>query len=61
MKAFMEHNESLEETMNTHLIDDLDAFGIWDDDYDKFFDMRAEKISNELSKRIIPNTKMIKS
>lgn len=38
--------------MKTHLID-LDNFGIWEDDYEKFIDLRAEKISEELEKRII--------
>jgi hypothetical protein len=39
--------------MMTHLIEDLNTFGIWDDDYDKFFDERAKIVSRELSKRII--------
>ena len=45
-------NPGLANTMMTHLIEDLDTFGIWDDDYDKFFDERAKIVSRELSKRI---------
>ncbi|MEH7094072.1 GmrSD restriction endonuclease domain-containing protein [Neobacillus vireti] len=54
MKTFEKENKELDKVMKTHLIDDLDAFGIWKDDYDVFFDQRAEKISQELTKRIIP-------
>lgn len=53
MAKFRDINPDLEATMKTHLIDDLDAFGIWDDDYDKFFDERAKAVSRELTKRII--------
>lgn len=38
--------------MRTHLID-LDTFGVFDDDYDKFFKKRCEIFSRELRKRII--------
>jgi len=53
MTKFQQVNSSLDCTMMTHLIEDLNSFGIWDDDYDKFFNKRAEVISRELSKRII--------
>jgi hypothetical protein len=53
MKAFKKENKDLAATMKTHLIDDLTAFGIWDDDYDSFFNLRAQKISEELEKRLI--------
>jgi hypothetical protein len=52
MSTFMGNNR-LQDTMMTHLIEDLTTFGIWDDDYDKFFDERAKVVSRELSKRII--------
>ena len=39
--------------MKTHLID-LKEFGIWEDDFERFFDKRAANVSKELSKRIIP-------
>jgi len=53
MKRFERTNPELEETMKTHLILDLDRFGVWDDDYDTFIKKRATAISKELKKRII--------
>ena len=51
--AKFKKNSELSLTMMTHLIGDLNTFGIWNDDYDKFFDERAKIVSRELSKRII--------
>jgi hypothetical protein len=42
MAKFLKHNRDLEETMKTHCIRGLDKFGIWKNDYDKFFDERAK-------------------
>jgi hypothetical protein len=53
MKAFIERNPVLADTMKAHLITDLDAFGIWSDDYDAFLNRRAAVISQELQKRLI--------
>lgn len=53
MTKFKKDNPHLAETMKTHLIDDLDEFGIWNDDYDRFIDNRALKVSEEIKKRII--------
>ncbi len=39
--------------MQTHLIGDFNTFGILNDDYDAFFDHRAELISSEIESRII--------
>lgn len=39
--------------MRAHLIN-VDSFGIWDDDYEKFFAMRCNAIARELRKRVIP-------
>ena len=39
--------------MKSHLIDDLNKFGIWDDDYDVFFENRAKLLGAEIEKRII--------
>jgi hypothetical protein len=47
------NSDHLQETMKTHLIADLDQYGIWDDDYDLFFTERAKRVSMELEKRII--------
>jgi len=53
MMTFEEQNDRLEETMRTHLIDDIEAFGIWNDDYDTFFQKRAEIVSKELERRLL--------
>ncbi len=54
MKAFAKENDEIDGSMKTHLIEDLDAFGIWSDDYDAFLTMRSNAISRELKKRIMP-------
>ncbi|MCY9696419.1 DUF262 domain-containing protein [Paenibacillus alginolyticus] len=54
MEKFKKVNQDLKGTMMTHLISDLDEFGVWDNDYDKFFEARALEVSKELQKRIIP-------
>ena len=53
MKSFAKENDEIEETMKTHLIENLENFGIWSDDYESFLTMRAKAISRELKKRII--------
>ncbi|MEH2239183.1 GmrSD restriction endonuclease domain-containing protein [Nostoc sp.] len=53
MAKFQEVNPDLNNTMKTHLIEDLNTFGIWDDDFEKFIDERAKVVSRELSKRVI--------
>ena len=53
MKRFKENNLSLAETMKTHLIQDIESFGIWNDDYDLFLKKRAEELNKEMEKRII--------
>lgn len=52
MRRFSESNEELEQTMKTHFIR-LDDFGIWENNFERFFDKRASLVSKELSKRII--------
>ena len=54
MRRFQRHNEHIEETMKSHLIDDLDGYGIWEDDYDKFLTCRAKRLLREIQKRIEP-------
>ncbi|MGU3471873.1 DUF262 domain-containing protein [Paenibacillus sp. D51F] len=56
MGQFKAQNKKLDDVMNTHLID-LNDFGVWDDNYDVFFQKRAEKISEELSSRLISQPK----
>ena len=41
----------LEKWMQTHLITNLTEFGVWDDNYDKFFRERAKIISDQLQKK----------
>tara|TARA_R110001592_G_scaffold112647_4_gene311008 strand:+ start:268 stop:1923 length:1656 start_codon:yes stop_codon:yes gene_type:complete len=53
MRQFQKDNETLDACMKTHLIR-LNAFGIFEDDYDMFFLGRCKKISSELKKRLIP-------
>ena len=47
MNAFRKQNSHLKETMRTHLID-LDKFGVWEDDYDLFFQERCKLIARRL-------------
>ena len=54
MKACATRNPDLADTMRTHLITDIDEFGIWSDNYDLFLNKRAAAISRELQRRIIP-------
>jgi len=54
MKNFERDNKHLSSAMETHLIEDLLGFGIWDDDYDAFFEKRAAIVSRKLQERIIP-------
>lgn len=53
MSTFKKDNPQLSETMKTHLIEDIEEFGIWENAYELFFDERAKIVSAELSKRII--------
>lgn len=53
MKKFQDSNPDLAKTMKTHLIGDLDNFGVLDDDYATFIQERAKAISKQLEKRII--------
>ena len=47
MKAFRRENPHIDNTMKTHLID-LDSFGVWEDDYNRFFRERCKLISRKL-------------
>ncbi len=52
IKEFSKTNSTLEESMKTHLIDDLKDFGVWDDDYEKFLNRRTKRVIDELSKQL---------
>ena len=49
---FAKNNEELEETLLSHLIDDIDSFGITTDDYSKFLEKRAQRIYLEIKERM---------
>ncbi|MBB6128341.1 DUF262 domain-containing protein [Mucilaginibacter lappiensis] len=53
MAGFKKKNTLLEETMKSHLINDLETFGIWDNNYEAFINKRAKAISFELKRRVI--------
>ena len=53
METFKNQNPQIDETMKTHLVGDLYAFGIWDNDYKSFYENRIKAISHELGKRIV--------
>ena len=53
MSKFKKDNPELELSMKSHLINDLNDFGIWEDDYDAFFENRAKLVNKELKKRLI--------
>ncbi len=52
MKEFLKQNTELHQAMKTHLINP-DRYGVWDDDYERFLDMRCARFSRALSSRII--------
>jgi hypothetical protein len=52
MRRFKRQNEDLASCMRTHLIS-LDSYGVFENDYDTFFQRRCRAFSKELKKRII--------
>lgn len=55
LAEFRQTNPELVTTMETHLVNDLDDFGIWTNDFDKFLKHRAESVSKEIEQRMIKN------
>lgn len=53
MKDFSKNNKNLKKAMESHLIDDIDSFGIWENDYDTFYNKRLERFVEELRKRLV--------
>ena len=53
MSKFKKTNPELDSSMKSHLINNLDDFGVWEDDYDAFFENRAKLLNKEIEKRII--------
>jgi hypothetical protein len=54
MATFRKQNPDLDRSMKSHLIDDLDAFGIWADDYPTFLERRGKRVLREIRKRLHP-------
>lgn len=54
MKDFKKSNKHLNETMKSHLIDDIDLSGIWQNDYEIFLNVRGQKVLDELNSRLNP-------
>ena len=52
IQDFLDENDELPTSIKSHLIGDLDNFGILSDDYLVFLEKRANAIFNELKKRI---------
>lgn len=55
MKVFARANKTLAATMKTHLIDDLETFGVWNDDYPTFVENRGTAVLKELESRLKPD------
>ncbi len=53
MKKFVSQNKEIDESMKSHLISNIEGYGIWEDDYKQFFHSRAKALSTEMKKRII--------
>jgi hypothetical protein len=54
MKSFKKSNPNLETTMRSHLIHDVRDYGIWGNNYERFIEMRGQKVLAELQKRLAP-------
>ena len=52
IQDFLDENEELPTSIKSHLIDNLDNFGVMSDDYLVFLEKRANSIFNDLKKRI---------
>lgn len=53
MKQYVTDNYNSNEIMKTHLINNIDSWGIWEDDYGIFFEKRLEAIQSEIKQRLI--------
>lgn len=49
---FSEDNTQIDNTLKSHLINDVEKFGIYSDDYDVFIDKRSEEIASLLTKKL---------
>jgi len=53
MKTFAKENADLVKTMRSHLIVNLDKFGVMSDDYETFFRKRCIAIAREVDKQLV--------
>lgn len=54
MKKYARQNEDINETMKSHLIGNLDEFGVWNDNYEIFLTKRTKWMLREIAKRLPP-------
>lgn len=59
MGVYYDSNPEIINTMKTHLIGDLDEFGVWDNNYPIFFKKRIEMIVNTLKSEMMLTDKDI--
>jgi hypothetical protein len=52
MREFEKENPKLVQTMRSHLIEDIDEYGIWTDNYENFIEKRGQHVLNELYERL---------
>lgn len=53
LAEFKKNNLDFDKTMSSHLINP-DSYGVWENDYDKFINKRAQKMLKEFHKRLNP-------
>lgn len=61
MKEFKKKNPQIDDMLKTHLIGDLDRFGVWSNTYEAFMTERAKLVSKEIEKRIINREEDLRS
>ena len=54
LEELEEKNKELADTMRTHFIDDMDEYGVWNNDYEAFIEMRGQRVLDEIRKRLEP-------
>lgn len=54
MREYSRENGEIFDTMKSHLIDNLDTAGVWNDDYERFINARAKRVLAEIDKRLVP-------
>ncbi|HRI47697.1 MAG TPA: DUF262 domain-containing protein [Ignavibacteriaceae bacterium] len=58
MRQFIKTNKHINDTMKTHLIDNINEYGILDNNYEKFLLKRGERVIEEINKRLHPDVQM---